>query len=219
MNFTLDETMAEAGFIKRGHFVLKSGYHSNVFFNFGEVAHKSKLINQIGRELSCLVGWQDIRDTVVIGAETLGRTLSTHTAAHPSGTVHGIWYNPADFNSDDPKNNPLKTPRYDFSRFVQNNQDVVFVDDVLTKGTTLRGAQELVERFGGHISTALFVARRDRSVTAESLGLKQLSALIELDAEDWPPDKCPLCKNAVPINPTKHGVEFCQETGYPLSNE
>ncbi len=76
---------------------------------------------------------------------------------------------------------------------------VLVVEDVLTTGGSARQVVEAVRAAGGKPVGVSALCNRG-GITAETLGVSRLAAMVELSLESWDADTCPLCQEGVPIN-------------------
>lgn len=87
-------------------------------------------------------------------------------------------------------------------------KDVLLVDDVVTTGRSLCNLAYSVRECGGKICGAVALWNRG-SVTARPIGVPGLTSLVNISAELWRADTCPLCINGIPVNPHYgRGKEF-----------
>lgn len=78
-----------------------------------------------------------------------------------------------------------------------DGQRVLVVDDILTTGSSLKGALTAVREAGGNVVGAAVLWNRG-GVTKKDLGIPQLVSLIETQLLLWHPAACPLCQRGIP---------------------
>lgn len=177
-----------AGALRRGHFTLKSGRHSDRYLEKFAVLQYPTLGVEIGRRLAESLAPHD--PTLVVGPTTGGVLLAFETARHLQErlghTVRGIFAEPTD-----PGQRALRR-----SWPVSADDRIVLVDDILTSGASVRETVQAVTAAGGRPRAASVVV--DRSTAAIDVGVS-LSALARIEIESWEADGCPLCAAGVEL--------------------
>ena len=159
------------------HFVYTSGLHGNAYINMRAAAHDAELLDDIANELSQVINWYESVD-VILGPETLGRTLASLTGAYFTDEVCAIW---CDIVDKDGVKKASFNPKLDFGRLIKPGSRVAIVDDLLTTGSSIRLAADLVTSLGGVVVVAAAVVRRSPEVTAEDCGAEELHVLAEVE--------------------------------------
>ena len=204
-------------FLKEDHFVLASGQHSREYVNKRALTQAPSALHKIAQLMSMYATPHKESCQLVIGpadgAITLSFALALCLSQEQERNVQHTfaakqrYVDPSGFTD----------------RFAFNNADselitgkrIVLVEDILTTGESLKKVVDLVKAQGGIPIGACAIWNRN-AVTAEHLGVPVLHSLIEVQLESWPPDKCPLCINKVPINTIYgKGKEYLQ--GAPSS--
>jgi orotate phosphoribosyltransferase len=171
-----------AGALRRGHFALKSGRHSDRYLEKFAVLQYPTLAVEIGRRLAESLASHE--PTLVVGPTTGGVLLAFETARHLQQhldhTVRGIFAEPTG-----PGQRALRR-----GWAVSGDDRIVLVDDILTSGASVRETVESVVAAGGRPLAATVIV--DRSIDAVDVGVP-LEALARIEIASWEADGCPLC--------------------------
>jgi orotate phosphoribosyltransferase len=183
------EAMFEAaGALRRGHFALKSGRHSDRYLEKFAVLQYPSLAVEIGRRLAGSLVSHD--PTLVVGPTTGGVLLAFETARHLqeslTHTVRGIFAEPSG-----PGERSLRR-----GWRVGNDDRVVLVDDILTSGASVRETVAAVTAAAGRPLAASVIV--DRSTAPIDAGVP-LHALARIEIASWEAHGCPLCADGVTL--------------------
>lgn len=213
--------------ITNSHLVLTSGKHSDSYINLRVLAGKTNVLYEIGGMISRAIKEREaeIKDSIsddrrnkiiLVGPETLGRTLVEFTAI--AGHFDFVW---CDMKKDNDGNDFAGwNPKLNFPETVKRARCYI-VDDLLTTAKSVKLTQRLIEKTGGKVEGVVVVARRSEKVTAEFIGVPWLYSLLDISCfNTWKADKeepCPLCEADVPMKLRPgHGHEWINEhPGYP----
>lgn len=189
------------------HFVFTAGDHSTSYINMRAVAHNARWMQEVGKTLAERV--KDLKPDIIVGPETVGRTLGSFTAAELN--IPGVW---CSMNSDEAE----FIPKLNFGRLIPGKK-IVIVDDVLAFGSSIGKVVKAVEKLGGEVLGAAVVVRRSQNVTAETVNVPKLITLAEVDASQSAPEDCELCAQKVPMTLRPgHGHEWIEEhPDYPVA--
>jgi len=177
-----------AGAVRRGHFKLKSGRHSDRYLEKFAVLQFPSLTVEIGRRLAdALAAWNP---TLVVGPTTGGALLALETARQLeerlSHTVRGVFAEPVERGERALRRGWPLGP----------SDRVVLVDDILTTGASLLETVHAVRAAGGEpLAAAVMV---DRSTGPVDLGCA-LTSLGRIEIGSWEADECGLCAAGVPV--------------------
>ena len=160
------------------HFVFTSGDHGTAYINLRAVAHKSSEMAQIGYAIGEMFSTGGYKLDLVIGPETLGRTLVPH-AAGSTTTGEAIWCNIEGEGDNKRALFPPKLP--EFPKRVYGGKRVGIVDDLLTTGGSIRAVAKLVRQYGGDPVVAGVAVRRTPDVVAYDCGVDNLEVLAEVE--------------------------------------
>ncbi len=175
--------LEDNGAVLRGHFVLSSGRHSDLFVQKFRVLEHPHLAERFGAELAReFEGTFDVVAAPAVGALVLG--FCTALAAR----TRMIFAERA--GSD-------MTFRRGFS--IAPHERVLVVEDVVTTGGSALEVVELVRRAGGEpVGVAALIDRGDPARPV-SFGVR-FEALVHLEVESWDPAGCPLCAEGVALD-------------------
>jgi orotate phosphoribosyltransferase len=174
---------AEAGALKRGHFLLASGRHSDEYWEKFEVLQWPRYTEPLCRRIADL--YRDAGAAVVAGPTTGGVVLAYETAR-----LLGLR---AAYAEDRPDGAGRVFRR---GRGIQPGERVLVVDDILTTGGSVREVIAAVEQTGGVVAGVCVLV--DRSTAPVDLGLPW-QALTKVRVQSWQPGDCPLCASGAPL--------------------
>ncbi|NUL82436.1 MAG: orotate phosphoribosyltransferase [Armatimonadetes bacterium] len=187
---SLDERLESLGVVKRGHFLLSSGRHSDIYFEkFRILEHPEVLAEMVALILKSLD-----RDSIdlVIGPTT-GGVIVAYEAARQLGK------------------SALYAEREAGARALRRDAEmhpgsrVLVVDDLLTTGLSAQEVIDLTRQHGGQaVGLGVLI---DRSNGQHGIDIPIHSAL-DLPAVSFEPQDCPLCRNGVPI--TVRGTRYAE---------
>ena len=178
------------------HFIYTSGLHGSAYINMREVAHLTKFLSTIGREMAHVIGHDGV--DVVIGPETLGRTLAQFTALGIKGH-QAIW---CEIVEEDGNKYARFSEKLPFRKLIEGKRFGI-VDDLLTTGSSIKLTAQLVRDYGGIPVIGVAAVRRTPDVVAENCGVPELKVLADVpgfatytqkECEDHGP-----CSRKVPV--------------------
>lgn len=210
----LDHLQYEGAVLTGSHFIYTSGLHGTAYINMRAVAHQAWWLYEVGRAMGGVIG-TDGAD-IVIGPETLGRTLAQPAALRVRGQ-YGIW---CDIEGEGDNRRAVFSPKLGFDRLVEGKR-VAIVDDLLTTGSSIKLTADLVRTHGGNPVIGVAVVRRTPDVTADKCGVPALEVLADVPGfQTFSPVECAEhgpCSQRVPVvlRPG-HGWKWIQDhPGYP----
>jgi orotate phosphoribosyltransferase len=181
---SVEELFEAAGALRRGHFVLKSGRHSDRYLEKFAVLQYPALAVEIGRRLASVLVDRD--PTLVVGPTTGGALLAFETARQLEAllgrTVRGVFAEPMERGA--------RALRRGWP--VDAADRVVLVDDILTTGASLAETVSAVRAAGAAPLAAAVIV--DRSTGPVEIGCPIL-ALGRIEIGSWPAEECPACRN------------------------
>ncbi len=179
------ELFERAGAYLHGHFRLTSGLHSPEYLQCALVLQYPEHAERLGRELAgALAPW--VRGGVeVVASPALGGVIIGHETARALG---------ARFVFAERESGGEMALRRGFA--VAPGEAAVVVEDVVTTGGSTREVVSLIERSGGRVLAAASII--DRSGGEAEVGVPRV-ALATLQVTTYPPDRCPLCRQGVPL--------------------
>jgi len=183
---THDEILAcfsETGALREGHFLLRSGLHSDAYFQAAAVLQYPRTAERLCRELALRFAAADA-ETVI--APALGGILVGYEVARILG-VRAIFA-----EKDDASNLVL---RRGFQ--LRPGERVLVAEDVVTRGGRVQQTIDAVRRAGGQVVGVGVLV--DRSGGSVDFGVP-FESLAKLYMKTFTPEECPLCAQGVPID-------------------
>jgi orotate phosphoribosyltransferase len=211
----LDHLAEEEAVLTGSHFIYTSGLHGSAYINMRTVAHQASWLKLVSVEMASYLRGLGIE--VVLGPETLGRTLACYVAA--SHGVDGVW---CDIVEDGGGKYANFSPKLNFGRLIKGKR-VAIVDDLLTTGSSIKMASDLVIANGANPVIAVAVVRRTPDVTAEQCGVQRLKVVADVPGfTTYTSEECAAqgpCSELVPVvlRPG-HGHEWIKDhPDYPTA--
>lgn len=186
-----------AGALLDGHFVLRSGRHSDQYVNKDALYPYPWLMCEIGLVLAdaAISFWPDEHYLVVLGPEKGGIILAQWAAWGLCQTSRLLPLHRTE------KAVAVYAEKKDDGFVVQRGMDqllsgqrVLVVEDVVTTGGSISKVAELVPRYGGTLIGGLCLVNRG------GVQLPWLKALVEMNITSWAAADCPSCRDGIPIN-------------------
>ncbi len=174
-------TFQKIGALLEGHFLLRSGLHSNRFFQAALLLQYPDIAESLCAEIAEQAKQYspDLVISPAIGGILVGQEIARALK------VRAIF---AD------KENDMLVLKRGFS--IKPGEKVLVAEDVVTKGGRVQQTIDLVRKLGGDpVAVGVIV---DRSGGEAKFGLPLLS-LIKLELATYQPDSCPLCKAKIPL--------------------
>lgn len=182
----LQSLLEESGAILRGHFLLTSGRHSDVYFEKFRVLEQPKVLTALCSEIaekyaSCGID--------LVAGPTTGGIIIAFEVARQMGL-------PAIYVESENGQKKLRRGAQ-----IPSGANVLIVDDVLTTGRSVFEVIEVVKQAGGvPAGVALLI---DRAETPIDFGCPSFSAH-QVAAQSFPADAVPEWLDSIPI--TKPGT-------------
>ena len=185
---SMEQLFEAAGALRRGHFLLKSGRHSDRYLEKFAVLQYPILGVEIARRLAAALADRD--PTLVVGPTTGGVLLAFETArqleAELGHQVRGVFAEPMERG--------MRALRRGWS--VSDADRVVLVDDILTTGASLAETARAVRAVGAEPLAAAVIV--DRSTGPINVGCPILP-LGRIEIGSWTSDECPVCLRGEPL--------------------
>jgi orotate phosphoribosyltransferase len=164
-----------AGGLRRGHFVLSSGRHSDTYLQSAVVLQWPPLAEALGRAL--VAPWRGEVDVVV--GPAMGGVVIGHEAARALG-VRMVFTERSDGRM---------ALRRSFE--VRPGERALVTENVVTTGGSALEVAELLRAAGARVTGLATIV--DRLPAGTRLPLP-FSALARVDAAAWDPAECPVCQ-------------------------
>jgi orotate phosphoribosyltransferase len=178
------ELFEETGALLNGHFELRSGLHSNRFFQCALVLQYPRIA---GRLCEALVEKmkQELKgleiDTVI--APAMGGITIGHDVARALG-VRFIFV--------EKENNELKLRRFKISE----GERFVVAEDVVTRGGRVQETIDIVNAHGGKVEAIGILVNRSGGKAAFEA---PLVSLLDIEPVTHDPSDCPLCREGLKL--------------------
>lgn len=214
--------------ITDSHLVLTSEKHSDSYINLRVLAGHVDELYKIGEMIAEAIDKRenDIvnilsdgdyeKNIIIVGPETLGRTLAEFTAI-AGGFDYFAW---CDMKKDAKDNDIAQwNPKLNFPELVCGKRCYI-VDDLLTTAKSLKLTKQLIEETGCKVEGVVVVVRRSQNVTAEIAEVPWLYPLLDVSGfNTYEADSCPLCNDKVPMRLRPgHGYEWIEKNpDYPTT--
>ncbi len=174
--------LKDSGAIKKGHFLLTSGMHSDTYFEkFRLIEHPWMLAEFIKDDITKLSG----ADFDVVIGPSFGGAFVAFTV--------GMLLSKRAFSLEKDKKRFFLGRGFSF----HNVEKVLVCDDVLTTGSSLLKVVELVEKYA-NISAVYVLIDRRKDKQNDFKGYPLISGL-SVEANVYEQKNCPLCKKGVPL--------------------
>jgi len=175
------EVFQKTGALLKGHFLLTSGRHSNIYFQCAKVLQYTKYCSMICGNIA--ENFKSIKiDTIIspaIGGIIVGQEVARQLNKRSI------------FAEREDKTLFL---RRGFS--LEEGERVLICEDVVTTGGSVFEVIDIVKSSGAEIVGIGFIV--DRSNGKVNFGFSQFST-IKMDAISFVPDECPLCKEGIEL--------------------
>ncbi|MER3413245.1 MAG: orotate phosphoribosyltransferase [Armatimonadota bacterium] len=173
--------MEGAGAILRGHFLLSSGRHSDVYFEKFRILERPALLSQACAEIA-----KSVEDSAVdlVAGPTTGGVIIAFEVARQMG-VHALYV------EREGERRVLRRGAH-----LPRGSRVLVVDDVLTTGLSVREVMSLLRDAGGEIVGVGVLV--DRSEEPVEYGVP-LFAAARVHAKSYAPDEVPDWLAEIPI--------------------
>ncbi len=186
MKVDLGALLEESGAVLRGHFLLTSGRHSEVYFEKFRVLEQPHVLSALCTEIAEHFRGQKI--DLVAGPTTGGIIIAFEVARQLGARALYV----------ESEEGQKKLRR---GASIAKNARVLIVDDVLTTGLSVVETCQVVEKNGGHIvGIGVLIDRAQGPIGAA----QELFSAYKVQAISYAPDEVPDSLRAIPI--TKPGT-------------
>jgi orotate phosphoribosyltransferase len=182
----VEEMFMQTGGMLLGHFTLSSGLHSSRYLQCMKVLQHPTKASLLGEKLAIRFDHEKI--DVVLSPALGGIIIGYEVARHLF--VRSIFA--------ERKDRKLTLRR---GHELNAGDRVLIIEDVITTGGSVKELVDLVEATGCVVVGIASIVDRSGGVIVDEK-IPQTS-LLHIDIENYEPEKCPLCKEGVPI--TKPG--------------
>lgn len=170
------DVMERRGAVLRGHFVLSSGRHSDLFVQKFRVLEDPRLAQKFGESIAGLFDNAfDVVASPAVGALVLGFSAALAGEAR--------------FVFAEREGENLKFRR---GFRIEPHERVLVVEDVITTGGSAKEVVDLVGAGAGKVVGVGALIDRGDAARPPDLGAA-LKALVRLEVDSWDANECPLC--------------------------
>jgi len=175
------EIFRETKVWQEGHFLLTSGRHSNRYIQCARVLQYPRFTEKLCYELARKFKGEEID---VVAAPAVGGIIIAYEVAK-------ILQTRAIFAERD---NGKMIFRRGFE--IDDDENVLVVEDVITTGGSVREVIKAVRRAGGNLKgLGVFVDRSGGKLSFDT----RVESLLTVNVETYTPEKCPLCREQAPL--------------------
>jgi orotate phosphoribosyltransferase len=182
----IQAAFARSGALLCGHFELRSGLHSDRFFQCAMALRFPDVAEQLCRALAARLADAGLAQADAVIAPALGGLVVGHEMARALG-VMSIFAE---------KSGAILAMR----RFqIETGKRYLVAEDVVTRGGRVQETIDLVRAGGGEVTGVVVLV--DRSAGAARFDVPLVS-LQQMAPQVWKPEECPLCQaGSVAVHP------------------
>lgn len=179
------QMLRDVGALKRGHFLLSSGRHSDQYVEKFDLLRQPTATEEACRQLvERLAAFEDVE--LVVGPTTGGILLAFELARQLNL--------PAAYAERAGDGSPERVIKR--GTVIAPGTKVLVVDDILTTGGSVRSTLTALRASGADVRAVAMLV--DRSDGQADFG-PPLVSLASLNIDSWPADECPLCAQGIPL--------------------
>jgi orotate phosphoribosyltransferase len=180
------EVLRDCGALLEGHFELRSGLHSDCFFQCANVLRFPRVAERLCVDLAAAMRpflSEQAQPVDAVISPALGGILVGHEVARALG-VRSIFAE-------------KQEGRLVLRRFrIERGERFVVAEDVVTRGGRVRESIDIVRAAGGEVAAiALLVDRSGGKARFDY----PLFSLLEMEPVTYEPGDCPLCARGMPL--------------------
>jgi orotate phosphoribosyltransferase len=175
------EIFKKSGALLKGHFLLSSGLHSDIYFEKFQVLQHPEYVEILCRRLASLFEGDKVE--LVVGPTTGGVIIAYEVAKNLK--VRSIFAELGDEG---------RIFKRGFT--IKNGERVLIVDDILTTGGSIREVIQLVEKHEGKILGIGILLDRSGGKVKFDYPLRPLAVTA---VQNYRPEECPMCKKGEPL--------------------
>lgn len=190
----LGDLLEASGAILRGHFLLASGRHSEIYFEKFRVLEQPAVLSALCAEIANHYREHGIE---AVAGPTTGGIIIAFEVARQMGL-------PAVYVESEGGERTLRR-----NKALPRGQRVLVVDDVLTTGKSLQETRSAIEAAGGAvIAFAVLIDRSEHGPAGEI----PLFAAYRVEAASYPPDEVPEHMASIPVVKPGTSVQALPDT-------
>jgi len=174
-----------AGALLSGHFILRSGLHSDQFFQCAMVLQYPQLAEKLCRAV--VEKWASGQGKGIQVETVISPALGGIPVGHEVGRALGVRAIFAEKRDE-----MLALRRFK----IIPGEKVLIAEDVVTRGGRIRETAEIVREAGAEVVGTVVLV--DRSGGHAEIGFP-MTSLLEMEPVVWDPKVCPLCDKNEPL--------------------
>ena len=195
------EVLQKVGAFRGGHFVFTSGRHSDSYVNKDALYPYTHETSQLCKEIANR--FKDKGVEAVIGPAVAAAIMAQWTASHLTDMLGKEIY--ATYADKDGSGGFVIKRGYD--KLISGKKTLI-VEDLTTTGGSVRKVVAAARAAGADVVGVAVLCNRG-GVTAASVDVPVLDALVKVELDSWDEVDCDLCKRAIPVNTdVGHGKDF-----------
>ena len=178
----IKDRFTQTGALLEGHFLLRSGLHSDKYFQAAQLMQRCRIASELCGELAARFQGVTIETVIspAVGGIVVGQEVGRHL------DVRAI------FAEKDDESNLLL--RRGFS--LAPGEKVLVAEDVITKGGRVQQTLDVVRACGAEVvGVAVLVDRSDGTLDFGT----RLESLVRLSLATYTPEDCPLCRQGLAL--------------------
>ena len=191
----------DTGALLEGHFELRSGLHSDRYFQCANVLRYPRIAEKLCREVTARAVKSGRLGKKIDGviSPAVGGILVGHEVARALDVKCVFAEKVQDGDRKDATGKPLT--KLAMRRFaLKKGERYVVAEDVVTKGGRVQETIDLVKAAGAKVAGVVLLV--DRSAGKVKFGRIPMFSLMQMTPTTWEPAKCPLCaKGSRPVHP------------------
>jgi orotate phosphoribosyltransferase len=174
----VESALERSGALLTGHFELRSGLHSDRFFQCAMALRYPDVAENLCLALARKIAESGVTEAEAVIAPALGGLVVGHEMARALGVM-------SVFAEKD--NGRLAMRRFQ----IEPGKRYLVAEDVVTRGGRVQETIDLVKAGGGEVTAVAVIV--DRSAGAAEFGVP-LFSLLQMTPQVWTPEACPQCK-------------------------
>jgi len=182
----------ELSVLRRGHFVLSSGKHSDTYLQCQLALQRPDVALDLGRALALRLGEEGVDGIDVVASPALGGILAGFAVAAALGVR---------FVFSERKGGPDgRAMVFRRGQRVDEGERVLVVEDVVTTGGSAMEVVRLCEEAGAKVVGTASIVDRSAGLAAHERPAIPPVALLSVEAQAWEPEDCPRCAAGEPVD-------------------
>lgn len=200
----LREKLEQNKIVKKGHFKLTSGRHSNLYVNKDSIYCIPSLFDEVIDDMCTVASMDHIEFDVVTGPAIAGAVLAVPISmrfgkifVYPEKVTKTV-VSPRSRNAFEVPNGMAF--RRGYNKVIKNKR-VLIIEDIITTGASIQQTIDAIRQCGGIPVRAIAIWNRSRWKTNDC----KLDSLINEDVRSWEKKDCPQCLERIPLTDPKSG--------------